>query len=191
MTAEHTPELATSLSVYALGALDGEDLRALEEHLAAGCGDCRTALAAGEGSLELLATSVAPVAPSPQARARVLAALGGTDPIGIRAVTSAPIPIGAPVAIGARRASRRGWGWLAAAAALVLLVWSGYGQWVSKGEIARLAADRDRLERQVSGLGSQLAAARALSASPMPSSWWGRRASCSASGTWTTQPRRS
>ena len=39
MTAEHTPELATSLSVYALGALDGEDLRALEEHLAAGCGD--------------------------------------------------------------------------------------------------------------------------------------------------------
>ena len=41
----HPPEIEELLSLYALGALDGDDLRAIEAHLETGCPECRADLA--------------------------------------------------------------------------------------------------------------------------------------------------
>src|SRR3954471_3167776 len=114
----HTPEIEELLAVHALGALDGEDLRLVEEHLATGCPEWRSQLAQGEGSVEALVESVVPVAPAETTRARLLAKLPP-----------------------ARRRGAPGWGWLAAAAALLLVC--GLGWWNARGEVAVLRAERD------------------------------------------------
>jgi anti-sigma-K factor RskA len=72
MSTPHTPRIEELLPAYALGALDGEDLRELEAHLAGGCEECRRQLALWQGELEALAAGVEPVAPSDITRARVL-----------------------------------------------------------------------------------------------------------------------
>lgn len=157
MATEHTPAIEELLSVYALGVLDGEDLRALEEHLAAGCPECARRLGELAGDIEDLAAAVPPVAPSDTTRARLLRELG--EPV----AASRSIPSRAP-----RPWRVAGWGWLAAAAAVLALVWglASRGALTSevaglRAELAPARADLDREAARATGLAAELANAEA------------------------------
>jgi len=63
---EHTPFIE-NIPVYALGALDGDDVAALEAHLE-GCASCRTELAEYRATSESLLTAVPPKQPSSMLR---------------------------------------------------------------------------------------------------------------------------
>ena len=144
----HSPRFDELLPAHALGALDGDDLRELEAHMASGCPECRGRLAEWRRDLERLAGEVEPVAPSEIARRRVLAAVAGE----------------ARVESGLVRTRRpQGW-WLAAAAALLVVI-GGLGlvehlavrreldttlaekAWLEQ----RLAESQDRLARALAG----------------------------------------
>jgi len=141
--APHSTRFEDLLPAYALGALDGDDLRELEEHLAGGCAECRRQLDLWNRDLEALADSVTPVEPSETARARVLRMTAGV-------VNAVPAP---------RRLPR--WLPLAAAALLAVAVWGAVGQVRLRGEVERLTAERDRLARQVTVLDREVILARA------------------------------
>jgi anti-sigma-K factor RskA len=147
--APHSTRFEDLLPAYALGALDGDDLRELEEHLAGGCADCRRQLDLWNRDLEALADSVTPVEPSETTRARVLRVTAGAAGAP-GAVTAAPAP---------RRLPR--WLPLAAAALLAVAVWGVAGQIRLRGELERLTAERDRLARQVTVLDREVSLARA------------------------------
>jgi anti-sigma-K factor RskA len=158
MNAPHSPRHEEMLPAYALGALDGEELREMESHLP-GCDVCRGQLRGWEDDLERLAAQEAPVEPSAELRRRVLGAAGA-------APDAAPAPF-APAAPAApvvrpeparRRSQARVW--LPLAAALALLVLGLARQARLNGEIERLQGERDQLARQVTALDQQLAAAR-------------------------------
>ncbi|HYG61162.1 MAG TPA: anti-sigma factor [Thermoanaerobaculia bacterium] len=152
MSAGHTPRFEEMLPAYALGALEGDELHELEAHLATGCDECRRQLRMWEADLEEIAASVSPMTPSAETRQRVLEA-------------TAPATQPAPARLEPRRtrsAGRRGrWGWLAAAAALALVVWSQWNVARLRQETADLAQERDRLARQVTSLQSERDLARA------------------------------
>jgi anti-sigma-K factor RskA len=59
--------------IYALGALDGDDLVAFEAHLAAGCSECEDHIRKTREALTLLPRALESIAPPPTVRARVLA----------------------------------------------------------------------------------------------------------------------
>ena len=141
MATPHSTRLEELLPAYALGALDGEDLRELEEHLEGGCDECRRQLDLWQGDLEALADSVPPLAPSETTRARVLRMTG-----------TAPVPV----------SSGRLPRWLpfAAAALLLLGVWGIAGQIRLRGEVQRLSVERDRLEHQVAALDREVEQSR-------------------------------
>lgn len=145
MTTLHSPRHDELIPAYALGALDGEELRELEAHLAGGCPECDRQIALWQGDLEELAASVPPVEPSPVTRERLLRLAGAGKPA-------------------ARRAPLLRWLALPAAALLALLmgwtVWSGIRQARLGGEVESLRAERDRLERQVAALDRELRLAR-------------------------------
>lgn len=138
MSADHSTRHEELLPAYALGAVDGEDLREMEAHLATGCAECRRQLDLWQGDLEELAASVEPVTPSETTRRRVQRIAGAAAPV--------------------RTRSR--WAALAAAAALLIAAWSGWRQARLGEELERLGAERDRLAQQVSGLDQQLGLAR-------------------------------
>lgn len=143
MSTPHTPRIEELLPAYALGALDGDDLRELEAHLAGGCEECRRQLALWHGDLEALAAEVEPVQPSDVARARLLR-LAGSD----RAPAAPP---------------RRAAPWWTAVAALLLLalaVWGLLGQARMERQVRGLEAERDRLSQQVNDLDRQVGLAR-------------------------------
>jgi len=102
--------------VYALGALDGEELAQFEAHLATGCAICAERLREVREALTLLPRSLPSIPPPPALRARVLERIGAE-----RAVAGAPVT---------RRAERQrgrvlwwaGWTGLVAAAALLIVV---------------------------------------------------------------------
>ncbi len=150
---KHSPEIEELLSLYALEALDGDDLRALEAHLATGCPECQAELARLRAGVEGLAASSPPVVPSEMTRARLLAQLSTFE------APSRP----SPATDGSRR---RGdgpgrWGWLVAA---VLLLVCGWGWLAARREAEALRAGRGDLSRRVAALDGDLAAARAKSA---------------------------
>lgn len=57
--------------LYALGALDAEDLARFERHLSAGCAQCRAHLKATSDALALAAGSLEPLAPPATAKERI------------------------------------------------------------------------------------------------------------------------
>lgn len=105
--------------VYAVGALDGRELADFEAHLAPGCAICSARLRETRDALVGVARSLPPVAPPPELRARVLAAVASERSPAVRPVASVAAPQ-------ARRPGRAiwwaGWAGLAAAAALLLVV---------------------------------------------------------------------
>lgn len=138
MNPAHSTRIEEMLPSYALGALDGDDLRELEEHLEAGCPECRRQLALWSRGLEELAAAALPVEPSETARARVLRVAGGSRP---------------------RHVPR--WLYPAVAALLLLSVVSLASLWRLRGEVRSLGAERERLERQVTELDREAQLARA------------------------------
>jgi anti-sigma-K factor RskA len=58
--------------VYAVGALDGEDLRLFEAHLASGCTLCEAHLVESRETLVQLPRSLAPLEPPPRVKAELL-----------------------------------------------------------------------------------------------------------------------
>jgi len=102
--------------VYALGALEGEELTQFEAHLATGCALCPARLRETREALTALPTSLPPVPPPPALRARVLERVDAERP---------PAAAHAPLRP-SRRPSRAirwaGWGGLAAAALLLVVV---------------------------------------------------------------------
>ena len=68
MSHEEQKEL---IALDALGALDEAEVRALEAHIAE-CAECRAEAALSRDAAAALALTVAPVAPAPQLRARIL-----------------------------------------------------------------------------------------------------------------------
>ena len=144
--APHSTRFEELLPAYALGALDGDDLRELEEHLAGGCAECRRQLDLWHRDLEALAESVTPVEPSETTRARVLRLSAGAA--GATATAPAPrrLPRGLP---------------LAAAALLAVAIWGVAGQVRLRGELERATTERDRLTRQVAALDREVSLVRA------------------------------
>lgn len=144
MSTPHSARYDELIPAYAAGVLDGDELRELEAHLAAGCAECERQLALWQGNIEEVAASVPEIEPSTLTRERILRKTGAAR---------------AP----ARRAppSR----WLVPAAALLLVavgwaVWSGARQARLGAEMKRLRAERDLLERQVAALDRELGLAR-------------------------------
>jgi anti-sigma-K factor RskA len=146
MSTPHTPPLEELLPAYALGALDGQDLRVLEEHLAGGCDECRRQLALWQGDLETLAAEIPPVQPAETTRARVLRLVGGAP---------ATAPAARP-----RRTSPPWWMAAAAVFLLALAVWGLVRQSHLRKEFGSeaqsLAQERDRLRGQVEVLSREV-----------------------------------
>lgn len=151
---EHSPRFDELLPAYALGALDGEELRELGEHVAAGCPECRRQIDLWQGDLEELAASVPPVQPSAAARESLLRQVGGVPRPPARPIPF-PAPQPAPRTAPARTGPSR---WLALAATLLLAVavWGVWRQARLSGEAERLRAERDGLARQVATLDRRL-----------------------------------
>jgi anti-sigma-K factor RskA len=153
-------ELQELLASHALGALEGEELRLIEEHLAAGCAECRAELARLEADLEALVVGLEPVVPSEMARARAVRAIEAEPRGGVegRGAAAGTVETGAAAAgrPGPRRVS-----WLALAASLLLLAAAGWGWLSARGEAKRLGTERDRLARAAADLDRRLAEARA------------------------------
>lgn len=135
---DHTARFDELLPAYALGALDGDDLRELEAHIATGCAECRRQIDLWQGDLEALATTVEPIVPSAATRERILREAAGAPLAQLAQVVPFRPRTGPPL-------------WLALAASL-LLVLAAWGVWRQ----ARLSAERDGLVRQVAGLERRL-----------------------------------
>src|SRR5262245_22284153 len=94
--------------VYALGALEGEELAQFEAHLATDCAICAERLRETREALRVLPESLPRVAPPPSLRARILERISAERP-----------PVAAPVPLRPeRRPSRAIWwaGWVGLAA---------------------------------------------------------------------------
>ncbi|HEY1266866.1 MAG TPA: anti-sigma factor [Candidatus Binatia bacterium] len=97
--------------IYALGALDGEELKEFEAHLASGCAQCEEVLRDSREALAQAAASLAPVAPPPRIKTELMRRIG--------AQTAAPM----------RERPRIRWSWpvgvgaLAAAGLVLVLSW--------------------------------------------------------------------
>lgn len=72
MTDNATAAICELASLYALGALDSEDARLFDGHLANGCAECRSEVEGLEFAANALAFAPSPVEPPMSLRARVL-----------------------------------------------------------------------------------------------------------------------
>ncbi|HYL04473.1 MAG TPA: anti-sigma factor [Thermoanaerobaculia bacterium] len=169
MTSDHSPRYDDLLPAYALGALEGEELRELREHVATGCPVCAVELRRLAATLEELADFAAVLpeelaGPAPAlpggagvpeilagAKSRLLAQISGEGEV--RAFPVPPAP-----AVSVRR-----WPLLAAAAVLALVaVWGVVRQASMGAEIERLQGERrqlaaraDVLERRLTQMQSE------------------------------------
>jgi anti-sigma-K factor RskA len=75
--------------IYALGALDGDELTAFEAHLTAGCPQCERHIRTTREALTLLPRALTPVSPPLHVRTRLLEQIA-TEPASAPPVTSLP-----------------------------------------------------------------------------------------------------
>ena len=99
----HSERHEELVAALVLGSPLGPDAAELERHLAEGCAVCEALLSEGREAASALASAVPPVAPPPELKARILAALGPSR-------AAAPRPVSATA-----------WRVFAAAAALLLV----------------------------------------------------------------------
>ncbi len=71
MSTEHAHWLERG-DIYALGALDGEELKDFQTHLATECSICKAYIQETRETLNLLHRSLRPMTPSPEVKERVL-----------------------------------------------------------------------------------------------------------------------
>src|SRR5262245_28166057 len=120
---DHQDWLAQA-DIYALGALDGDELVSFEAHLAAGCSECEQHLRQTHEALTLLPQALEPIAPPPTVRARLLAQVAA-EPARPQAVTRLP--------------RRRWWGMgVSALAAAGLLVALSFKLYQTRQEVQHL-----------------------------------------------------
>jgi anti-sigma-K factor RskA len=139
----------TLAAVYAVGALDGDDLARFEAHLAEGCDRCEVIVRESREALTRMALAGAPAVPPPDVKAALQAR--------IDAATRRP-------------SAARGWlTWAAATAAVVALavmLASGIvaARYEAKlGQIAReFAKERENLQRQEAALRAEASALELL-----------------------------
>src|SRR6185436_2208786 len=122
--------LRESYELYALGLLDGEEKREIDEHLARNCADCRKHLKGALAVNALLLSQAPEVVPPSRLKRRVMASVG---------------------------AERSGLAWvaaLAAAAAVIVALWLGIQNRTTDRELAKArldlqqsTAERERLEQ--------------------------------------------
>ncbi len=78
MTNGH-PTREEDFDLYALGALEGDEKRAIETHVAS-CSDCARGLAEARGRVAMLALAAPPLTPSPNVKARLMQQVRDTAP---------------------------------------------------------------------------------------------------------------
>lgn len=169
----HSPRFDELLPAYALGALDGDELRELAAHLAAGCPACEGELRRLAAEVEDLAAAAAELPESLAAEAPEI--LGGVKrrllaelPRHPRLPERAPVPPAAfpsPPAYAAHSVrSVRRWLPLAAAAVLALVaVWGLVRQASMGAEIERLRGESRQLAARAEALERRAAQAQAES----------------------------
>ncbi len=89
--------------IYALGALDGAELRDFEAHRASGCAECEERLRDSREALAQAAASLAPVAPPPRVKTELLIRIGTDTAAHVRERRfhwSWPVGVGALAAAG-------------------------------------------------------------------------------------------
>jgi anti-sigma-K factor RskA len=118
------------IPMHALSALDADDERALNEHLAQ-CAECRRDLAEWEATAASLALSAKPMEPSPQVREKLLTQIHAENPAASIPAEKSPskvLPFPSP--------RRKMWVAIAAALFLALLV-SVFVLWQQNRELRR------------------------------------------------------
>ena len=123
-------DLRDSYELYSLGLLDGEEKRAVEEHLGRNCAICRKHFKDALGVNALMLSQAQEIVPPSRLRRRVLASVGR---------------------------ERAGWGWaaaLAAACSLIVTLWLSLEKRTTDRELAnarvtlqQTVAERDRLDQ--------------------------------------------
>ena len=152
---------------HALTALDRDDVRALESHLAT-CSECRVELDGWRDTAAALALAASPVEPSPHLRVRILESARAegenlrqtADRTDRRSVTASKV-IRLPQTPKRRWTSIQGWGAIAAVLAFVTLLAALVVLWrqnnSAKTELARLSdqveAARQELSREREAVG--------------------------------------
>jgi anti-sigma-K factor RskA len=139
-------DVRDDLDAYTLGALDPDDARRVEQHVAA-CADCRRLLDDARKSVAALALSVPISSAGPAARARLLARAAADD---------------AEPAVVRHPSSTNRW-WLAAAAVLVAAL-AGVSAWalIAQSRVNDLERDRTAARASANAQASALAAQRAM-----------------------------
>lgn len=128
-------DLRESYELYALGLLDGEEKREIDEHLARNCADCQANLKNALAVNAILLSQAPEVVPPSRLQRRVMASVGR---------------------------ERSGFAWiaaLAAAAAVIVALWLGIQQRTTDRELAKVrldlqqsAGERNRLEQALTFL---------------------------------------
>jgi anti-sigma-K factor RskA len=144
MNMNHEGWLAQA-EIYALGALDGDELTAFESHLAAGCPTCERHISTTREALTLLPRGLSPASPPTRVKEQLLAQIAGDS--------SRPQPV--------RRLPNRRW-WMIGASALVaasLLLGLSYQLYQARHELQRVrgvvSALRAELEQRDAALQAQ------------------------------------
>ena len=135
-------QLAEFYEAYALGALDGDDLVALEEHLARHCPTCTAGVAQARWVGANLSFLAPPAEPPAALRQKVLGAIGTA--VKTQQIPSTVTGVEEINARGRKAAARPwipAWAWAAAA---VLVIFSGYTTW----QMRQFAKEVTVLERQ-------------------------------------------
>lgn len=104
-------QLEENLSLYALGALDPDSVREMEQHLAAGCTACSTLLRQYQSAVTMLPYALPPQTPPPTLKSRILTALSGpaastTSANADKPASPVPIPTAPPNLASPRAFSR-------------------------------------------------------------------------------------
>ena len=128
-------QFADDLSLYALGALQGEERLAVEKHLR-DCPDCRHELAQLQGDLALLALSVSGPKPPLRSRERLM-------------TTIAKEPRGTRVRLVERKTWRTALAWAAAAAAVTVMLLLLRQNTDLRQRVAALEADSAGQQKQL------------------------------------------
>jgi anti-sigma-K factor RskA len=137
------PTREEDFDLYALGALEGEERQALEEHLRA-CRDCARKLEQARGRVVLLAFAAPPQPPDPSVKERLMRQLRGSGRVRITGQTYVP----------ERTSIFSGRWWTAillpaafALAIATLIVWLGDNR--QRRELETLRAEIQRQEAQI------------------------------------------
>jgi anti-sigma-K factor RskA len=140
----------TLAAIYALGALDGEDLVEFEAHLAQGCVRCAATLRESHESLAALGRSAPAAVPPPEVKQALLRRIATAAPASPSRDERHRRPV--PWIIGTAAA--------AIVAALTGAVVTAYYEARLGRVVSELVVTRERLERQITALNDELAASR-------------------------------